>query len=385
MAVFFVGASEFMLVAMLGPLSAAFQTSATSTAWLISSYAFSYAIAAPLLGYLSDRVDRRKLLHIALLAFAIDGIGIAFAPSLAIAIGLRIFGGIASAVIIPTVFALISESMPKERQASAMGIVLLGMTFGIAFGPANAGLLTALLDWRAPFLVTSFGCVLACAASLMTAPRRAMKPHKVKIPRLAWCKQWSVLRPLIAKAAWNGTGVSAFLLSGQVLEHRYDFGVAQIGMSVMVFGVGLGLGNLSAGRLRSLLGREERSLVVLTVVLLTSITLFMLVPLPITGALVCLTCWGAALGAGAPLSTVVVAARSGPNKGMALACAETLNQAAILAIVPFALMRLLHIGENAAMWVFAVGLGVGIVLTLFDAVASSPRYSTPSAESASAG
>jgi hypothetical protein len=66
----------------------------------------------------------------------------------------------------------------------------------------------------------------------------------------------------------QSTAESAFLLPGQVLEHRYGFGVS------------LGLGNLSAGRLRRLFGREERSLVVLTVMLLTSITLFMLVPLP---------------------------------------------------------------------------------------------------------
>jgi multidrug resistance protein len=377
-AVFFVGASEFMLVTMLGPLSEVFQTSAAGATWLISSYAFSYALAAPLLGYLSDRVDRRKLLHIALLLFAVDGVGIAFAPSFEIAICLRIFGGIASAVIIPTAFALISESVPKERQASAMGIVLLGMTFGIAVGPAKAGILTTWWDWRAPFLVTSLGCMVAFVAGLLTVPKQGVgvKPLAAKIPKLVWFKQWSVLRPLIAKGAWNGTGVSAFLLSGQVLEQRYGFSVAQVGMSVTAFGVGLGIGNLSAGRLRRLFGREERSLVVLTVMLLASITLFMLAPLPLVGALACLAFWGAALGAGAPSSTVVVAARSGPNKGMVLAFAETLNQVAILAIVPFASMRLLHLGVEAAMLVFAVGLGVGIALTLFDAVASSSRYIT---------
>jgi hypothetical protein len=49
--------SEFMLSAMLNPLSVAFDTDSTSIAWLISSYAFAYASAAPFLGYLSDRIN----------------------------------------------------------------------------------------------------------------------------------------------------------------------------------------------------------------------------------------------------------------------------------------------------------------------------------------
>ena len=79
LSVFFVGASEFMLAAMLNPLGAAFGTDTAQTTWLISSYALAYAIAAPILGHLSDRVDRRRLLLIALLSFSVDGLGIAFA------------------------------------------------------------------------------------------------------------------------------------------------------------------------------------------------------------------------------------------------------------------------------------------------------------------
>lgn len=60
MAVFFVGVTEFMLSSMLGPLAQAFHTTASGAAWLISSYAFSYAIAAPLLGYFSDRMQRES-------------------------------------------------------------------------------------------------------------------------------------------------------------------------------------------------------------------------------------------------------------------------------------------------------------------------------------
>ncbi|KQW46806.1 MULTISPECIES: MFS transporter [unclassified Ensifer] len=62
LAVFFVGATEFMLSAMLAPLAQAFDITPANASWLVSSYALSYAIAAPIFGFLSDRMDRRRLL-----------------------------------------------------------------------------------------------------------------------------------------------------------------------------------------------------------------------------------------------------------------------------------------------------------------------------------
>lgn len=372
MSVFFVGASEFMLSTMLNPLSVAFGTDSIGIAWLISSYAFAYAIAAPFLGYLSDRINRSRLLLIALLSFAIDGVGIAFAPTLEIAIALRIFGGLASAVIIPTAFALISEVMPRERHASAMGAVMLGMTFGIALGPALAGLLTNWVGWRAPFLLTSTGCIVAFLIGTVTMPKLHTAVATRETHGFRWLRNPNVMRPLLAKGLWNGASVSAFLLSGEVLRQRYQLDVVHIGMSVTAFGIGLGIGNLSAGKLRRLTGSEERSLIVVTSLLIASVAAFNLLPLPVFGALVCLAAWGAALGAGAPSATTVLAERSGRDKGVVLATAETLNNIVILSVVPIASAALASGMIAMATAVFLVGLGIGTALTLYDTLARRP-------------
>lgn len=363
--VFFVGATEFMLSSMLTPLAVAFGTTAVGASWLVSSYAFSYALAAPIFGYFADRINRSRLLLISLLFFAADGLAIILAPTLNIAITLRIFGGIASAVIIPTVFALIADIIPYNRQAGAMGVVMLGMTFGIAFGPALAGILTDLINWQAPFLFTSFGCVVTFIIGIYCLPSKTvlLKPTN---QRLVWFRQWSVVRPLIAKGAWNGAGVSAFLLSGEVLRQRYGFGPTEIGLTVAAFGVGLGLGNLSAGWLRKLCGREEVTLVFVSLLLTGVISIFMLVPLTLSGSLGCLILWGTALGVGAPASTVVLATRAGPNKGMVLAFAETFNNLGILCLVPLATIGLIAGGSSTAMVVLSVGLVIGLTLAILD-------------------
>ncbi|MGG1943244.1 hypothetical protein AB1286_00315 [Trinickia sp. NRRL B-1857] len=188
-----------------------------------------------------------------------------------------------------------------------------------------------------------------------------------------WLGNSNVMRPLLAKGLWNGTGVSAFLLSGEVLRHRYQLDVAHVGMSATAFGVGLAIGNLSAGKLRRLTGSEERSLVVVTSLLIACVTAFHLPSLPVFGALVCLVAWGAALGAGAPSATTVLAERSGHDKGVVLATAETLNNVVILSVVPIASMMIASGTFAMAAAVFAVTLSLGAALTLYDALRGISR------------
>jgi predicted MFS family arabinose efflux permease len=223
-----------------------------------------------------------------LLLFALDSIGIAFAPTLEIAMALRIFGGIASAIIVPNVFALVADAMPRDRHTRAMGAVMLGMTVGIATGPAIAGLLTSWVDWRAPFVLISVGCLVAFFIGIAVIPSRCPRASPDRIRAMRWLCSWTVLRPLVAKGLWNGIGVAAYLLSGEVLRLRYSLDVAQVGLSAAVFGVGLAVGNLSAGTLHRLGSNEERGLVIATTILIASVVMFYLIPLPLPGALVCL-------------------------------------------------------------------------------------------------
>ena len=114
LAVYFVGAVEFMLAPMLTPLALAFAAKPADVVWLVSAYAVSYAVLAPLIGLHSDRIGRRRLLLPALALFAADALAIAFAPSLTFAIIARILGGAAGAALTPTAFALIAETVSED-------------------------------------------------------------------------------------------------------------------------------------------------------------------------------------------------------------------------------------------------------------------------------
>ena len=372
LAVFFVGATEFMLSAMLSPLAVAFETTPAHAAWLVSSYALSYAVAAPIFGYLSDRIDRRRLLLVSLVLFSIDGLAVTIAPSFGAAIVLRVFGGLASAALIPTVFALVADIIPAHRQSAAMGAVMIGMTSGIVSGPVIAGVLTEAFDWRAPFLVTAAGCLTTVAIARSAIPARAGNPPVPKMRRPVWLGRGNLIRPLAAKGLWNGTAVAGFLLAGEVLRLRYDLGVAATGVSISAFGLGLLLGNLGVGRAARLFRGDDRTLIVALFLLSAAVGGFMLNPLSFTGDLVFLTAWGFDLGLAAPTSTAILASLAGEEKGQVLSLSESLNNLMILAVLPLAAMQLDATGATGAALVLAVFLAIGVFLAIADLATRKP-------------
>ncbi|MBD1226432.1 MFS transporter [Xenorhabdus griffiniae] len=364
---FFIGAMEFMLSPMLNPLADAFRTTIDKVTWLVSGYALAYALAAPIFGWLSDRINRHKLLRISLLFLFLDGLALTIAPNLEIAMGLRILGGIASAALIPTIFALVAELFPSHKQASAMGIVMLGMTVGIAGGPIVAGVLTELFYWQVPFLVSAAGCLLLYFLSKKYIPSQIniLKTVHQTVKFQFGC-QSNLIRPLIAKGFWNGTAVSAFILTGEVLRHHYAMGTGAIGISVSVFGIGLGLGNLSVSIVKHLNIRDECVLLLAIILLFITSSAFMLLPLSLLFSLACLMLWGCTLGLAAPISTSILAKRAKQDKGKILAISESLNNLTMLFLLPVATMLLSQYGTTVTVMILGSGFIVAIVLTLKD-------------------
>lgn len=364
LAVFFVGASEFMLSAMLAPLAHVFDVPSARAAWLVSSYALTYALAAPVFGYLSDRMDRRRWLLVSLLLLAADHLALTLAPNFEAALGLRMLGGLASAALIPTAFALVAETVQAPRRSAAMGAVMAGMTFGLVAGPALAGVLAETWGWRAPFRVTAAGCVLtfgvACAA-VPPAPLVRTLPE----PRTAhWLGNGKLVRLLLAKGLLNGTAVAGFLLAGEVLRHRHGLDTATVGLSVSVFGGGLFLGNLGIGAVRRLLSGDEAVLMAALWLLLLAMGAFMAAPLTLPAALVCLSLWGFALGLAAPASTALLAHDSGADKGQVLAVSESLNNGVLLVALPIAVAQLEASGPGRAMLILGVPITAALGLLL---------------------
>ncbi|EOV8087720.1 MFS transporter [Providencia rettgeri] len=331
-AVYLVGTAEFMLSAIISPLATVFNVRPEQITWLISAYALSYTLAAPIIGFLSDRIDRRKIVLIALLLLSLDSLAIIFSPNLLITLVLRGFGGLASAALVPVIFALIADAVSERKQAAAMGSIMMGMTVGIITGPIVAGILVQYFAWYAPFVYTAVGCLLVFIIALFTLPH-SQKTIGRKLSFKA-IKHVGIVRFILAKGIWNGVSVCMFLLAGEILRQRSHLESVEVGSLMGLFGIGLLCGNGLVTKIEKLKISNNAKLVVIILIIMVTIILFLSGWLPLIGHGLCLAVLGGMLGLASPISTAILARKSAENKGFILSISESVNNLVLLSALP---------------------------------------------------
>jgi len=121
--------------------------------YMLVAYAGAQFFAGPVLGNLGDRFGRRPILLFSAIAFALDYLLMAAAPTLAWLFVGRLVAGIAGATYGPANAVLADVTEPEKRGAT---FGLMGAAFGLGFilGPAIGGLLSG-FGTRTPFVVAA--------------------------------------------------------------------------------------------------------------------------------------------------------------------------------------------------------------------------------------
>jgi DHA1 family tetracycline resistance protein-like MFS transporter len=124
--------------------------------FLVGVFAAMQFIASPVLGSLSDRFGRRKVILIALAGTAVDYVIMGLAPNMKWMFAARVISGITAGAL-ATCNAYIADVTPPEKRAQGYGLV--GAAFGLGFviGPAVGGILGQ-VNIRLPFFVAA-ACV----------------------------------------------------------------------------------------------------------------------------------------------------------------------------------------------------------------------------------
>lgn len=121
--------------------------------WLISAYAIIQFFCAPIMGGLSDRYGRRKVLLASLFGFGVDYLFLAFAPTIGWLFVGRVVAGVMGASF-TTAGAYIADVSTPENRAQNFGMI--GAAFGLGFiiGPVIGGLLGG-FGPRMPFIAAA--------------------------------------------------------------------------------------------------------------------------------------------------------------------------------------------------------------------------------------
>jgi len=215
---------------------------------LTASYAVMQFLSGPLLGSLSDRYGRRRILLIGLIALAIDYIVMSLASTLTMLVITRLLAGAAGSTHV-TAKAYIADISPADKRAANFGVI--GAAFGIGFilGPVLGGLLGE-FGTRTPFMVAAMLALLNCLYGYFVLPESL--PDDKRRP-FSWAKSNPFSGLLLARRfpalGWIFLSLFLFSIAHQVYPAVWSYwGLAafnwssfEIGLSLALVGIGYAL------------------------------------------------------------------------------------------------------------------------------------------------
>ncbi len=120
-------------------------------AWIVNAYLIAYVVVMPFIGRLSDILGRRAVYMGALLLFLIGSVWVPFADTLPIFLVGRVLTALGGGAMVPVAMAVIGDVYPRQKRASAMGLLGAIDTAGWVWGPLYGALLVRFLSWQWQF------------------------------------------------------------------------------------------------------------------------------------------------------------------------------------------------------------------------------------------
>lgn len=258
---FGIGLTEFLIAGLLPQVASSFAVSEAAAGWLISGYALSVAIGAIALTAATARLPRKAVLVGLVALFVVGNLLSALAPTYPV----MLLGRIVAALCHGSFFgigSLVARSLvAPEKKSRAVAVMFAGLTLANVLGVPFGALVGERWGWRAAFwAVTAIG-VLALAGIVALVPDGAGERRPPTVTgrsdpapadglraQFRAFRSWQVWLTLTATALGYGGMFGAFSYIAYTFTEVGGFSSSDVAWLLMVYGVGLVVGNLVGGR-----------------------------------------------------------------------------------------------------------------------------------------
>lgn len=209
---FAIGTGVLAPAGLMHDLSQAFAVDAATVGTLIAYGGALLCIEAPVLAFLTNRMDRRRLLVGALFLYALGHAVSALAADFHALLVIRLVMIAAVACFTPQAASALPLLIAPEQRAGAITFIFLGWSLAGAIGIPLINLIGALVGWQAAYLLLAAASGLAGVAVFLTMPS-GLQAHRLSIT--AWHKV------LTSGSIWGILGISGIAIAGQYMQYPY--------------------------------------------------------------------------------------------------------------------------------------------------------------------
>ncbi len=252
---FVIGTTSLSILGLGPALTRDLATDPADAGWLVTAFAATFALAAPLAQFtLGRRLAPRTLILVGASILAASLIWSALAASFQALLVARIASAFGGALIAPTSAALAISLVPVHRRGAVLATVFAGFTLATVGGVPIATWLTLLLGWRGAIAAMGLAALLFVALAAIYVPRdtdtaRAPLKQPSEGPRLL-----ATALLLMGTVGMLSAQFVIYALMGELLGQRFGVSAGGIPIAILLFGI-LGVaGNAVAGALSDRVG-----------------------------------------------------------------------------------------------------------------------------------
>ena len=240
---FVIGTGVLLPAGMLNQLSAELRVDTATAGLLLLVGGVVVGIGAPVLAMLTTRVNRRLLLTLSMLLYAVGHLFSAFTNdfwSLLIVRALMISG---AGLFSPQAAATVGLLVPNERRASAIAFIFIGWSVASVGGIPIGALLGEWIGWRMVFAVMAALSLFSAIAVWFTVPP---KLFGVPLNLKSWISVFTspaLLCVLLVTLISMSGQISVLGYLGPILKQVTAASTPEISLAFLVAGVAGVLGN----------------------------------------------------------------------------------------------------------------------------------------------
>jgi len=267
---FGIGTTEFVIMGLLLQVAADLHVTIAAAGLLISGYALGVFVGAPLLTAATGKMPRKAALVALMVIFTIGNIACALAPSYGWLMAARVLTSLAHGTFFGVGAVVATGMVPAERKASALSTMFTGLTVATLLGVPAGAWLGLHFGWRATFWAVAAIGVVATAIIAALVPHDAGRREPIAfIDELKAVARTQVLLGLLITVLGFAGVFTVFTYIQPILTRLTGFAEGSVSPILLIFGVGMIVGNVIGGRLadRRLVSTLLGTLVALALVL----------------------------------------------------------------------------------------------------------------------
>ncbi|MHC0464896.1 MFS transporter [Kosakonia cowanii] len=295
---FGIGTTEFSPMGLLPVIAQGVGVSIPAAGMLISAYAIGVMVGAPLMTLLLSHRGRRNALIFLMAIFTVGNVLSAIAPDYATLMIARIITSLNHGAFFGLGSVVAASVVAKEKQASAVATMFMGLTIANIGGVPAATWLGETIGWRMSFMATAGLGVVSMVSLFFSLPKGGAGARPNVRNELAVLMRPQVLTALLTTVLGAGAMFTLYTYISPVLRTLTDATPVFVTAMLVLIGVGFSIGNYLGGKLadRSVTGTLKGFLLLLIVIMLA----IPLLARSEIGAAIAMVVWGAATFAVVP-------------------------------------------------------------------------------------